>query len=358
MILAPVARLRALRLLGSALAGDPLQIDVATWRTLAELATEHGLAAALWVSLGPNQPPDDVGDALRAAYHRNLGRSMRIRSELRAAIVALNAADICPVPLKGAFHLLEGTFAQPAERVMADIDLLVTPSDLPAATSVMERSGYEARPWPFGYHHEIPMVPARPGVTIELHRELGTARLTAVLPTAEYLDGCRPVERDGLRYGSARPTHVVVHNVLHAQVSDRNHHVFGLPLRQLHTFSAFVRRRGDEIDWDEVAETMDAQRTLPILAGYLDLAAAVFGLRPPIALRSSRWRHYACAVNAAFGGRAGDLVRNLESAFAAEYLHGRYGQRPLTPLRVHHARVVWSERGRAALREVSASRWR
>ncbi|HUC37327.1 MAG TPA: nucleotidyltransferase family protein [Acidimicrobiales bacterium] len=360
MTAGPLLKHSALLVLGRALAGEALELDEPTWRALSEVVVEHHLAAALWISLGPNDPPPSVREVLCAEYHRNLGSTILVREQLREVVRALNSAGITPAPLKGALHLLEGTFSHPAERVVADIDLLVAPPDFTTAKAALEADGYGAlRPRGFGQPHETQMVLDRRGAMIELHHELGEPGLNEVLSTSEYLARSATVDLDGLRYRSPSASHVVLHNVLHAQVSDHNYAVFGLPLRQLHTLTAFVRRRGEEIDWDEVTQVMDAHHKLPVLAGYLDLAGTIFGLSEPIELPSSPWRRNVCILNAAFGGRVGDLVRNIDNAFGSDYLRARYGEEPRPRLWAKHAWTLWNERGTSTIAEAfSPTHWR
>jgi hypothetical protein len=355
----PIVKWRALHVLGPVLSGRPVQLDERTWRAVGQLALDHGLGPALWLALGPTRPPDDVSDSLRSAYYRNLGRTMRVLADLRAALEALTEAGISCVPLKGAFHLLQHTFSQPAERVLSDLDLLVPPTDVHAGVAALEAIGYQIKARNFSDTHDIPMTPRHRGVILELHRALGGPAVTAVLPTATYLAACQPAHWEGVSYQAARPSHVVLHNVLHAQVHDRNHYAFGIALRQLHTFAAFVRRRGEDIDWGEVVETMEAHGALRILAGYLDLAEALFCLPPPIELQSSRIRREACVTMAVFLGRGADVLRNVGRAFDVETLKARYGPRSRPQLWIQHGWAVWNERGIALIKEVSTSApWR
>jgi hypothetical protein len=183
-----------------------------------------------------------------------------------------------------------------------------------------------------------------------------------VLTSAAYLGGT-VVERDGLTYRVAEPAHVVLHNVLHAQVQDRNHRVLGLPLRQLHTCTAFIHRQGTCIDWSEVRTRMAGADLTAVLDAYLDLAHRFMtlpaGLAPPptAALRA---RRVACVVNADLGERPADVVRNLQNAFAVDYLRDRYGPgRSLPWLWAHHAASLWRAGGRTTITEARAgSQWR
>jgi hypothetical protein len=200
-------------------------------------------------------------------------------------------------------------------------------------------------------------------VPVELHAELGGAGIRHVLTAPAYLGGGTVIEREGLAYRAADPAHVVLHNVLHAQIQDRNYRSFGLPLRQLHTLTVFVRSRDGHIDWAAVRSGMAGVDETPVLDSYLDLARQFTALPPELAPPSTpalRARRAVCRLNAELGGRPGDAMRNLHYAFAPDYLRGRYGsERSLARLRVQHATDLWRARGRATISEVAdGSQWR
>jgi hypothetical protein len=360
------ARHRALGALGPAIVGRPPALDAATWRAMADLTDQHHLSPALRAALVKHPGmgvPDDVSARLDTAYRQNFGRSMRIADQLHHAIATLNSAGVNPAPLKGSLHMLEGTFGHRAERVMADLDLLVDPADLDPAIEALRRAGYRSGPSvDFKVVHDLVMVAPARQVPVEIHCDLGTPAVTEVLPAAVYLEG-PVVERDGVTYRVAHPAHVVLHNVLHAQLQDRNHQVFGLPLRQLHTLVVFVDRQRDLIDWSEVRARMTSSGLAVVLDGYLDLARRFMALPPgwaPGSTPTLRARRGACLLNAYWGGRPGYLVRNLQDAFASDYLRDRYGPGgSVSRLRFHHAATLWRARGEATLSEaVVGSRWR
>jgi hypothetical protein len=360
------ARHRALGSIGATFDGRPPVLDPAAWAALVDLTDQHHLSAALRSVLrhcpGPIVP-EEVRGRLEAAYRRNFGRSMRIGAQLRGAVTALNSVGVVPAPLKGALHLLDGTYAHPAERVMADLDLLVAPPEVGPALTALEDAGYRAQPAPDyrGAHEILLFAPGQP-VPVELHAEIGLGGIRRVLSSAQYLGG-DIVERDGLSYRAPDPAFVVLHNVLHAQIQDRNHQVFGLPLRQLHTLTSYVSHQGRCIDWNVVRAHMARVDQTPVLDDYLDLARRFMALPAHLAPRSTptmRARRAACMLNTELGGRPGDAVRNLQDAFGPGYLRDRYGtERPLAQLRVQHAANLWRTRGKATISEAAdGSQWR
>jgi hypothetical protein len=352
--------------MGATFDGRPPALDPATWVALVDLTDQHHLTAALRSALS-HQPgtgvPEAVHQRLEIAYRQNFGRSMRIGAQLRGVVTVLNSAGVVPAPLKGALHVLEGTNAHPAERVMADIDLLVAPSAVGPALAALEQAGYRPRPARAygGGHDTILFVPGQP-VPVELHAEIGEPGLTDVLASADYLGGGSTVTRDGLTYRVADPAHVVLHNVLHAQIQDRNYEVFGLPLRQLHTLTAFVRAQDRAVDWSIVGSRMDRAGRTPVLEAYLDLARRFMAFPAGLSPRSTpvlRARRATCMLNAELGGRPGHAMRNVRNAFAPGYLRDRYGpEHPLARLRAQHAVHLWRDRGMATISEAAdGSQW-
>jgi hypothetical protein len=360
------ARHRALGAIGATFGGRPPSLDATTWEALVDLTDQHHLTAALRSVLRQrpgNSAPEAVDRRLELAYRQNFGRSMRIGAQLRGVVTALNSVGIVPAPLKGALHLLEGTYAHPAERVMADLDLLVDPSEVTPALAALEIAGYRPQAAP-GYRvpHETLLFASGQPVPVELHAEIGGRGIRHVLTSSDYLGG-RAVTRDDLTYRSADPAHVVLHNVLHAQMQDRNYKVFGLPLRQLHTLTAYVRKQDRDIDWPTVRSAMDRVGETAVLDAYLDLARRFMAFPADLAPRPTpalRARRAACMLNAELGGRPGDVARNLRYAFGPDYLRDRYGSgRPLAQIRVQHAANLWRARGRATLSETAdGSQWR
>jgi hypothetical protein len=351
--------------MGATFDGRPPALDAATWVALVDLTDHHHLTAALRAVLSHHPgagAPEAVHQRLETAYRQNFGRSMRIGAQLHGVVSTLNSAGIVPAPLKGALHVLEGTNAHPAERVMADLDLLVSPSDVGPALAALEQAGYRPQPAKeYGSGHDTVLFDPRQPVPVELHAEIGEPGITRALTSADYMDGST-VTREGLTYRVADPAHVVLHNVLHAQIQDHNYEVFGLPLRQLHTLSAFVRAQGSTIDWPTVRSRMARVGQTAVLDAYLDLARRFMALPAGLAPRSTpalRARRATCMLNAELGGRPGHALRNLRNAFAPVYLRDRYGpEHPLARLRVRHAVHLWRDRGMATISEAAdGSQW-
>jgi hypothetical protein len=108
---------------------------------------------------------------------------------------------------------------------------------------------------------------------------------------------------------------------------------------------------------------MAAADLTAMLDSYLNLAHQFMALPGDLAPRPSRAlraRRAMCVANTDLRGRPGDLVRNLQEAFEADYVRSRYGEgSSLLRLRTRHASMLWRTQGKGTLNEAAAiSRWR
>lgn len=115
---------------------------------------------------------------------------------LSEAVAALRAADIPVVFIKGISYC-RTIYADPAERPMSDIDLLVPPARHAAAARVLLGLGYEnlsARAASSRLHHALSML--RRGSAIDLHRRI-IQPLRSRIDSSEMFARARPAaERD------------------------------------------------------------------------------------------------------------------------------------------------------------------
>jgi hypothetical protein len=358
-------RARALRAIGPALAGSPPPLDAARWEDLAALATDHGLGPALWVHAvraDASGVPPAVARQLSAVYHSNVGRQIKLRADLHQAITTLNAAGIEPVVLKGGALHLQGVLSDVGEREMVDLDLLVEGTDVARATSALVAVGYVPSPRPaFGRPHDLPMHNPTTRTVLELHAELGSPSLVAVLPTETAVGRAIRTSQPDVSYRALDPTDALVHHVLHTQVQDHKHRTFALPLRQLHTLGVMLGAWGPQIDWRAATASFRDHGLDRVLASYLDLGRRFMALDlPPLdrARMPLAARRAVCTASAVVGWPS-DLARNLDDAFARDYMRARYpamARLPLVAVQAVHAAALARGGGRDVLRAATLRR--
>jgi len=160
-------------------------------------AERHGLAGVLFDAVGPAALPEDLRRHVQA---REIAREADHAAHL-AMLRAIDAElEVPAVVLKGPL-LGERLYARPSARTSTDIDLLVAPEALAAATAALGRAGY--RPWDhpreahfrrYGHHLHFSH-PAAPPLELHFHAFRGFG---ATLASAQLLARSTPAPA-GLR---------------------------------------------------------------------------------------------------------------------------------------------------------------
>jgi putative nucleotidyltransferase-like protein len=121
--------------LGSAAGQDAYAIGIAA------LLTGTGPLLGRWVEQGSL----DVSDALADVLARHLGQGrMRIERIARGVTPALSAlvtAGVTPTVIKG-FHTAHCYFPEPGLRPISDVDVIVTPAEIPRAEAALRAAGF------------------------------------------------------------------------------------------------------------------------------------------------------------------------------------------------------------------------
>ncbi len=164
----------------------------------ADALETSGLASAL--------PPETA-----AAFHSDLLRAVyrvgRMQYQLDVVSAAFEEARICFLPLKGS--VLRSLYPEPWMRTGVDVDILVKPADLDAASALLLSLGYRRQG---SSDHDVAFL-SPDGVRLELHhRMLGHTRNT---PAASVLDGIwahvSPVSPGSYRQQLDQPTFLFLH---------------------------------------------------------------------------------------------------------------------------------------------------
>lgn len=191
--------------------------------------------------------PEEFASFLEEVHQLNLVRNEQIRKQLQDIIAVLNGEKIYPTLLKGAGNLLDNIYVDPGERMMGDIDFLVSEKDYLLSAELMENAGYlkfvetseyedvrKMKHYPRLYH------PAY-AATIEIHRIpvvdkceswFNHTVINSEKKTVKSLDGCF-VESDN---------HKIIHNFIHSQISNNGYLYGSVPLRDIYDLYLFSKR--------------------------------------------------------------------------------------------------------------------
>lgn len=237
---------------------DPAALSVLTdegWTALIEMATRHGVAPLLYQRL---KTPNLVGcishevlDRLRGVYLNTAACNVRLYEELRPLLLALRAAGIPVIVLKGAY-LAEQVYRNIALRPMSDIDLLVPASLAREAWRVMKELGEGYR---LIYPATEALIPSfgkdfvcqKPGgfTPVEVHWTIRIADEKDCMDDEELWQNARVARIAELDTATLSVEDFLLHLCLHASYQ----HEFGFGLRALYDIAVFIERFEPEIDW-------------------------------------------------------------------------------------------------------------
>ncbi len=337
------------------------------------LAAAHDLLPALWraeVDRGTwTELPPDAFDVVRTrfaggttqpallaqqAHAANRVRVADLLDQGSAVLDALAEAGIDAVPLKGLHALLAGWWADPASRVMRDLDVLVGETQANAAEAVLSGLGYE--PLATGHDdygdHERPALhlPRRDG-SVELHTALVVSRWQAVLPASGVLAAGAPLST----------TDAVIHSIAHAQLHDEAHLLARLPWRALHELAVVARGpSGPEVDWDRVRRQFTAVGAVAALDAHLWLAIDLFAAEVPRPAgtwrpRLHQWWSETLMAHPSWAPTYESAVF-APRALSAPRMRQLYGEGPLWVLRGRHVTTAMTTAVAGRIGRASAGR--
>ena len=118
------------------------------WEYLLRTANVNGIVPLLHrhlLAAGNRPVPAEVRDALRKRQAASTQAGLLLTAALVEALRALAAAGIEPIPFKGPL-LAAAVYGDLGLRPFRDVDILVRPSELPAAVDVLRRIGWSVAP--------------------------------------------------------------------------------------------------------------------------------------------------------------------------------------------------------------------
>lgn len=260
------------------------------WPSLVALGSRHlllpGLSTALHHRGLAARLPTDLLAHLDSLHALNSRRNHALRAELLHLVRLCNDLGFSPLALKGAISLVEPLYPRDGDRMMSDLDLLIPEDRLADCLARLHREGWTrdhdipALLWR-DKHHAPPLFHQDFPAALELHTHGLGASLRHLLPTGEFWTNSIQRTVDGVTLGIPAPMIRLRHNLLHTQLSDRNHQRVRLSLRQLWEWVSLRQRFQEELDWQAFAR---AGIRPGILDAYLLAAQTLFAQPLPESL--------------------------------------------------------------------------
>lgn len=273
-------------------------MDRIDWDALIEVADHEVLSPRLYHALRVAGVIDQVPEAPRTSLKRrfllNTLLNEKIKKQAIEIVTALNGRGLDPIIIKGGLHLFEAEPEEIGTRVMGDLDIIVSASELETAIEGLLEIGFEPdeaeESWTYHYR---PLVRAG-SVPIDVHQHVGEQK--SILPQQEAARAAVPVDAGDLRLRALEPAHRVFHNIFHSQIQDRAHELGSLALKPLLDLSDIVSRHGPEIDWPELGARMEKGGLSRVWNARMYQMAALLavpmppGLSPTARAKFHNWR--------------------------------------------------------------------
>ena len=195
-----------------------------------------------------------------ALLRLNRCRNAQLHAEALEFAAELNRIDIVPLFLKGGAGLLTGLYNDPGERILGDLDILIPSDRVGDCERLLSRLGYGLAPLVRRPLHQAVGVFLRnsSAAPIDLHREVLGYPNTALLSASEVIEHSAVQDIDGVTVAVPSPTHRIVLNIAHAQLSDHAYAYGHLPLRAFQEFGLLLRQGSGAVDWRLVDEKFAA----------------------------------------------------------------------------------------------------
>jgi hypothetical protein len=256
------------------------------WELIIEVASFHYVTSALARCLRTNADvPREVRDYFESAAALNDRRNERILSSLARIAGLLNAIDVEPLLLKGAAHLVEGTYPEPSLRILGDVDILIPASRAADAVAALKTAGFgtkSADVVPPPAHQHLPMLhDPENDLGVELHTEVISRSADHVVSTAWFCERTRPAPFRNQRVRLPEPTRNAGHTIFHSEIFHGLFWQNKIQLRHLLDLALIRSRHEGAIDWDELDHRFSAAGFGEVLATYLHFAHELLGQPAP-----------------------------------------------------------------------------
>jgi hypothetical protein len=258
-----------------------------SWEQFVQVGSSHLVLPALYVKLrnaGLKEAlPEDLHKHLEQIYMLNVERNRKLLEQISWLDQLLKQSGIYPVFLKGSGALLEELYADPGERVLADIDCLVGKENFEHAAQLLQKEGYTHPPFvreklPL-MHHYPSLFKAGEPAPIEIHKyPVGIRQLQYL--NLEEINARMSRPKEAGRPSILSGHNQILVNVIHSQLKDGGQYYARIPLRSMYEFYRLTRRH----DLSDLRIRSDRLRL--VLNNYMAVAARLFTPAEPLPLEN------------------------------------------------------------------------
>lgn len=213
------------------------------WELFVQSASAHLVLPAIYVKFRNagllSHLPKELSLHLKKLYDLNLDRNLKILGQVEWLTALLIGSHIRPVFLKGCGALLNNLYEDHGERVINDIDCLVSETDFLKAAELVRNAGYSTNPYRAGslplMHHFPALFKAGEPAVIEIHRyPVGVRQLK--YPDVQKMVASLREPGSPAPEQTLSPEDQVVVNFIHSQIKDKGQSLARVSMRNLYEF--------------------------------------------------------------------------------------------------------------------------
>jgi hypothetical protein len=144
---------------------EKIEADSINWLKFVNICSNHLILPVIYLKFKSNDLikylPEELSEFLKEVYELNLARNNQILVQLHEVTTILNKDNIYPIFLKGSGNLLDQLYSDNGERILGDIDFIVSPRDYLLTANLLEKEGYSLA---LPFYGEIENLKHYPGI--------------------------------------------------------------------------------------------------------------------------------------------------------------------------------------------------
>ena len=205
-----------------------IESDSINWQDFVGLCSGHLILPVIYLKFQAHDIivhlPEELTEFLKEIHELNLSRNEQILKQLNEITDILNENEIYPTLLKGVGYLVDKLYSNLGERMMGDIDLLVSEEDYLPAAKILESDGYSMTIESYVDVKSLKHYPrlSKNGVpaSVEIHRLPVPQEFTKWYNTEIIDKEKRSINVDASCFVLS-DNHKAIHNFIHSQLSNK-----------------------------------------------------------------------------------------------------------------------------------------
>jgi len=269
------------------------------WEKFVSLCSSHLITPVIYLKFKKaeilNLLPDDLVDYLQEIYELSLSRNQMILEQLKDVCDLLAKNNITPTLLKGAGNLIDNLYADSGERIMGDIDLLVTEDEYLKAAKILLNEGYtESKLY---YYDDVKLLKHYPRLShpdkvaaVEIHRIPVDEKYLALFNHEIINKELKKV--DGFCFVLS-DKHKLILNFIHSQLTNKSHKSALLSLRDVYDLYLLSEKVN-------ISELLNEIKPRKVATAYIYLSQKILGTNIGYTSEptsSDKWLHYKHDLN-------------------------------------------------------------